>query len=1593
MQAKSQEHRRLILEAVQKRTPYTEICKTYGVNKNTITKIKRQSQALQGSDVEITAATNSLNLSDVPSCAYELSQADDVVMLPEHSRRWTHRDTARFHREPETMQWRIWDARKHAADAPTRHFVFFQQSTDHNCDTDGHHTTPEESKPLAGWWVRDDEHINAVFTILRSFTMPIPKPQKGGGGTASALNLEQKVMLIQVLSSTRLSLENAADYIRLHVDPKFPRVSAPTLHKVAKAMGIRHLHTKTFDPKTMGDAARELERHNFMTEMTRGVQGSLRGECLIFQDETNISLNLNHYAGKSNWSVPDQQARFPSKKGKSQYISLNLTVGLMFGADKTQPLDQQYAAQTPFKPDPLAQHKWNSIRSGRDKSGRRFGAWAVPGQNSHLLIFWELIPPKRQLALGLRYEENSPMLTQEKLFLEKTCKRFGVRDNNELLREIRNLDLGEKRELNKVIKLLTFMGVEHRVIEQSSNHDGQEEILDRTASRDELIERVKRTLEGDRQGLPRRFIGPRYRGGPLQSELSTTSTFMAYVKALATYIRAAFGERVLADTRLFTDNASTHGTVRVDTHAAGFVHKFATSLGFEGVVFSPVRAPQFSVAEILFAFLKSFLANIALPPSTGEHRADAMMMHVENSLLQITPAMVAAWTVSRGYHFGQGTPVPVAINTVAINPQDGDRVYAQQRSDGSIVEEPPVRLTYRGGKSQDTQDNTELMVAARAMVSDLQRAAAQVDIAAFRKHLPIYETTYKLVGRFKGTEQIVATDMLRAVLLHFGKQIDYAAHSRHELCLVGLDQACPDTPLGDGRVALCGQADFDADVICMNQQGEVVTVDGGARQANTTAARARIRLREYSEFAQIGDLERIMDATAQLVATADPSGGGTLAKSIIRLAKGKDAQAALKPFADAVDKYTRTGELRPKAPPCSVLVRNSDKGTLKIMLNNWNAWKAVTGSGNRHALVDLQPDEHPYYTVKMSEVEFDRRNIWGKMQVRIAKLGLYQHVGGQLHWSTLKRIAISRITDHAQFGAQVRVVKPATPYSFHLAEADKVRPAQFRQLVAPLDALATQMLKHPTSDKSLDSAGAADHELLAIPQELETLFKQASRWADVPAHLLPIWEMLLGRIHAGLQRAQIRFKAEDKELLPRKLRQLLLDMHIPRSVLAVGTLASNVARERNLPILDPRTARTMLFREERLKRNPPKGQRWPGYPISTYTRSLLVVRDFLLGLGDDLPEKVKNSLQHCFHTRRFLLSSAQHLAFPGGFTFQLAARPTKLNKSHSKPVAAWASTQVLAWNTHMITDVVQDGENFEYDLAEEAVLTPTLPLCTVSELRADRSLALTTATKVVQLYVNTHAEDVDALSRQYAGDITSMLDALLRADQPPAPDDMLVFTPAPIGGTKKSKLDPAAQTTIDIIPSEGLLFPNHHAMETAMRVGMPLNFAVDTVVRSVPDHIDKPIKAYTLAEMSRHRSSELLSTLAMSLRYQLDSLRPQTKQETTAIRELGKAVDSITHEFRKIPLDVVEYLQAVRNAQTTVFRDAFVIGPDPTDFTDYFVIKSEAESGVIRFDLLYTQENQDEFTAALVQVAQRREAQRDLRKMRLIRELHKGKKE
>ena len=177
--------------------------------------------------------------------------------------------------------------------------------------------------------------------------------------------------------------------------------------------------------------------------------------------------------------------------------------------------------------------------------------------------------------------------------------------------------------------------------------------------------------EERRKGMPRRFIGVRRMGGRKTSPLGTTSGFMNFVRKLGDHMGVAFGKKVLEDSRMFLDNASTHGAVMVDHPDISFMHQFALQCNFRGAIFAPVRDPKYNVAEQVFGYVKQHLRARGLPPS-GRFTEATIMANIEHALMDITPAMVAAWTVCRGYRYSVPDELmPIGLNTRALRRRTG----------------------------------------------------------------------------------------------------------------------------------------------------------------------------------------------------------------------------------------------------------------------------------------------------------------------------------------------------------------------------------------------------------------------------------------------------------------------------------------------------------------------------------------------------------------------------------------------------------------------------------------------------------------------------------------------------------------------------------------------------------------------------------------------------------------------------------------------------------------------------------------------------------------------------------------------------------
>lgn len=1109
-------------------------------------------------------------------------------------------------------------------------------------------------------WVQDDDKSGAKEIILQvgMGLMPVPQAKKGGGLVASTMKLskQHKIFFTQVLHATTLSLLNAAEYIRVHVDSTFPVVSETTLYNVAKAMGFTKKRSSVFDPKKVATLAKELEEKAFHHEL-HSEKGVLRGENLLFMDESNFYLNMDEDPAPT-WGKPGKNAsNVPMSKGKSQYLSLILTVGLVFNPGDGDSSD--------IKPQWI--QEWQTLKNStrRPISGdirdnpTAIGGWSLVDGTSanldtHLLLFWHIVPPMRKPHLGVFYEFDEPFSEEEETYW-RTVRTTIIAQGQNVEDFITNMTIATPGNKKLVENTLFYLGVDARAIVDNSVD------THRIATDSELKHRFTRlVVHKSRQGLPRRFVGPKYKGGSPQPELSTTSKFMHYLKTLSSYTKACFGDKVVGDARVFLDNAPTHGRVNVDSNAASFLHAYAKTLDFEGAVFPPSLSPKYNVAEVVFAYIKTLIRNAGMPPS-GQHSVASMTDTIETALMQITPAMVAAWTLSRGYRFDgaiASDQLPLGLFTQPIPRSTGGVVFGTHKYTSKLratgeVDPRALRLAYAAPDGSHHAEDTTAIVdqelqkldklahevasmrfhyqdalgtASDTVLNTVARKLSkrvQSSLGDFIEQLPLYTATYAQLATLMGkmtpagdAEEQPSLDkhaystlptipmltwaqlddallVLAEVVKYHSKAIKRSKGSSRQLCALGVQDACERER--DSTASVCART-FPSrhnDIICMNEMGQIANSGRVAQSSRESHKRFGVNM---------GHMQEVFNKTARLIGT---KGIKLIAADIYKLAPASNSYP-LRPFAERVVDFVVKGSLRPPRAPCAKTLMGEEEHTF-IIIRDWNEWVPIGATDLEHTdipITYLKEYNYPEYELQEISVnEFDDNNQWGHMIVKITpKNGaatslVYTHVGFS-PTERLRQIALSSMEtkDLTRLGADViEVSKHDRNASYHL------------QTRAHLPLWIVEHLKNKLN------AAAADPSLLQRSDESNGLYSQ-------------IWNHYCEKARVADLSLRDNISPSDEgdcsvAVTPRcsnfrRLRRLMLDMQFPASIVKAAHFYHDVTKSGQVPMFSAEKIRNRARWEKeheedragRLDANGPQ-RRWPGYPMITYSHGLQSVRD------------------------------------------------------------------------------------------------------------------------------------------------------------------------------------------------------------------------------------------------------------------------------------------------------------------------------------------------------------------------------------------------
>lgn len=1254
--------RATVLRRVEEQESYEKIAESCSVHKNTVTKFVRQSRALMPGKEALEKAVRLLKLQDV-----DVVEAADPV-----GRRLKFAWNLR-HIEDRALD--LAAVLRQLGAQPVLETAKFNLKAESY--PEGYVCTKgnTEYRVVARHWIPasvECEERLAIYAVLTTLLrqLPVPAAQSGGGLTSTdivKLGRQHKLYLVQVLQGSSLSLEAAVDYLRVHVDPAFPLVDLSTLSRSARQMGVRYRREHQFDPKQTAKLAGKLEQLDFYHELNRAdlSKSVLRGDNLLFLDETNFHFNLDHPTTRS-WTSGEHET--PVSKNKSSYVAVVATMGIAVNPDAT---DNDLGIDT----DALKQ--WTHRQNAAEARGERLNGWGLAHGEStlkhHLFLMWHIIPPSRKGALKLRYEYDEPFTEAEKAFLNRFKK---------------------VTDLTQIAKILIALGVDERVV----TPDGAT-FEDRMASDEELAYRWSRVKQQRRKGLPRRFIGVPYKGGTPTAELSSTSKFLQYMNDLGVFTKAFFGSEVLGDTRVLVDNASTHGRVLVNQPAASSLHGFARDLGFEGVVFPPPYTPKHNSVEVLFAYLKDVIASRPMPRQTGEWTATELTALVDDAMQHVTPAMVTNWIRSRGYRF-VSTHLPALYvrkhgSTYVAEAHDPDT----QRATGLVAGEPP-RLVYasperRAARAREQQALDDLAQQVEAQIQacaelfkrfalfELQRGTSRDArtigplMNELQRLLPMYSTSY---AALRGAPMESQLEVARAVLVYHMRALKRGRQqSTSRLCELGVPGACAPTASACARVGMGPRHDRAR---CVNELGQV---------SGLSALRGERIEKHYLRITRSTTaLDDLFWKVASALANNDRTAFDALDPGVSTLAswwtslkrelggnpKGHEPCSIINPPKPSLQpddvgeavviakegrgrKQRWTLTLRGAQVPIEATEQlsrklantNSMKGnvrtvsmdsdgkwtatigqtslevpvlkdSLRIMLKDWNRWRMLP-TGTRDMMrvwyVDAQKSSHEF---QVASRDFEAHNLPGKLVLEVfankemsGKPVVYKHVGNRAD-AMLERVR-----------------------SLFLKELPQTGPTK-EQMQELQQAFGTKLLI-----KLVDEAIASRFKAACTDQTHAPVWlvnKMFETGANPPPHLQGLWDHFSTRNLTGFDGLRNTGNlTEDK----RSFMQSKADADTDR----VQRLWSSFVKRRLLETVFPYDVLVKAEQYEQVDGSVPffkagsafasvdasaPTQRWPGYPVLGYFEALKAIRDKGLRLpvaNEDARHLLATYPEDCFY--------------------------------------------------------------------------------------------------------------------------------------------------------------------------------------------------------------------------------------------------------------------------------------------------------------------------------------------------------------------------
>ena len=1189
-----------------------------------------------------------------------------------------------------------------------------------------------------GFWVRDERSIEyskyteALLVILNAANeniLSVPVARKGGGAgekNKALLGPKDVQLYCQVLHSTRLTLRDAALYSRL-LDPDFPSVSESTLRRVALSMGFKKRRDKHVDPKAqrrIESLAHSDEMNSFLEEKKKSRDDGgeslprvLRGENLLFQDETSFSLNLNELNNSMSWGREAKEVTV--SKGKTLYLALNVTVGIVTAEDGIVTAEDgivtaEDGIEVKSQKDVLEKIDEFKEKIKNHNEEGVWGVWKLPFKlekkkgeasipNAHLLLFWQIEPPRRDLNIprDLTFDHTDVLDIKECLQLKKDLELvfkhhknkvktlFNVNTFDNLVQQSEALTTGKINDDEGVIqanvyaasnnaceKFATalkrlFIQIRHYEYDEVTDNWRQStiKIQDRNYeydyaliiiaakklkfdklfemyNKEEPLTELITTL--DKGGLRRSKFDHNYKGGSVKAVTGSRNTFLNYIRVLSDYCKAIYGEPLTRRMRILTDNASTHGRVNVDSKKASFLHRHVEELGFDGAIFPPARTPKYNVAELVFAYLDTYLKRQPMP-KTGEHGHNTMARYMQDGLESITPSMVTNWVISRGYCFSLKTveqksfPKSMFIKTVsdATNTTTSfvlESCNSKMNGTGKInSNDYLIALDDRDRKSIE-KEVSQYKVILDDYKKRLDDASADIPglLKEFKEGSPLqilrrYSASYDQFGQVDEKEKgdAILMDDVKFVLKRIVDDVEAKLSrtnnsNRDILCNMGVKSACRRQIRPEFHQLRCIDENGAVTDCIKGKDVKLTKFISKYRIKGDTAARRGL-WRSICEYFTVEIENSYVMNTPAIEIKED------LEKKLSHEYKDKEdgpdgpssesffgpaMKTFLNEMAERITEEVKMGSIRPPPPPCSM----NDDGTVTV--RNLNEWKKVKSGHNAGgSIVILKELKHPEYKVNNAAESANFENLnKPKMTIGIKSTsGTTEHFKHSSHAyfdDKLREIAlkvagnISNTDDKLDMLSLFGIVPVQENFTYSKIDTrrgvDRHLPSTFIREIfcdALLKFLSKSLLSHRDDIERSAAGGNIDTIVDTIVDEMHTGIDEIKMCQNTEKNhvqaVVNVQKFYVGTMVKYLVKQQRFFRVDESEK-EKMLRKLSSDLVYPSEYIDAlhdeDHFQNFIAPffSRNGKLNDKIVGKS---RDEEEEASPEILRRWPGYPV------------------------------------------------------------------------------------------------------------------------------------------------------------------------------------------------------------------------------------------------------------------------------------------------------------------------------------------------------------------------------------------------------------